>query len=187
MRSLSSAQAYRMMGLSEAATSDEIHAAFRALAKRHHPDVNRAASDHRRFARMIEAYHLLCQRLHHEPKHARDGRCPRCGVQTSLCSLLDGRRGCADCLFGRTRMRRLLPGPVRVAARHIPVFLLCGVAVGLIARYLRTEDLSAALLALGSVWLGFGILTTQVLTIVFDNVRPGRPRPSPSRAALAST
>lgn len=168
MRRLSSQQAFHILGLPQTATSHQVHTAFRRLAKRYHPDVCGDTSDHRLFARMVEAYRVLRRRLGRDAGDVRDERCPRCGAHADLFRLLDGRLGCADCLFGRTQRRHLLTGPVRVVVRHISVFLLYGLGAALMARYFRTEDLTAALLALGAVWLGFGVLAVQVLTTVFD-------------------
>jgi curved DNA-binding protein CbpA len=51
---------YKVLGLSRRATSDEIKAAYRALAKRHHPDVNAGDEQHAwRTKEINRAYEIL--------------------------------------------------------------------------------------------------------------------------------
>src|SRR5262245_10663894 len=51
---------YTVLGLSRRATSDEIKAAYRALAKRHHPDANAGDADgERRTKEVNRAYEIL--------------------------------------------------------------------------------------------------------------------------------
>jgi curved DNA-binding protein CbpA len=50
---------YKVLGLSRRATSDEIKAAYRALAKRHHPDVNAGDEQHERTKEINRAYEIL--------------------------------------------------------------------------------------------------------------------------------
>jgi DnaJ-class molecular chaperone len=50
---------YRILGVSTAATSDEIRRAYRVLARRYHPDVNPGKSSEERFKQIAEAYAVL--------------------------------------------------------------------------------------------------------------------------------
>lgn len=50
---------YQLLGVSPVATPGEIQRAFRALAKKHHPDVSREPGAGERFARMSAAYEVL--------------------------------------------------------------------------------------------------------------------------------
>lgn len=50
--------AFAVLGLRPTATTDEVKKAYRTLAKRHHPDVTRAADDGEAFKRITSAYTL---------------------------------------------------------------------------------------------------------------------------------
>lgn len=50
---------YEALGISRDADADEIQRAFRALARRYHPDVNRDPTAEERFKEINEAYHVL--------------------------------------------------------------------------------------------------------------------------------
>lgn len=50
---------YQLLGVSPVATPGEIQRAFRALAKKYHPDVNRESASGELFARMSAAYEVL--------------------------------------------------------------------------------------------------------------------------------
>jgi hypothetical protein len=53
------ADLYSMLGVSRSANADEIKSAYRKLARRYHPDVNKDPSASQRFAQINEAYHTL--------------------------------------------------------------------------------------------------------------------------------
>src|ERR1700751_3828098 len=50
---------YEVLGVSRAATADQIQQAFRTLARKHHPDVNKDPAAEERFKEVNEAYHVL--------------------------------------------------------------------------------------------------------------------------------
>ncbi len=50
---------YKVLGVSRSASADEIKAAHRKLARKHHPDVNKSPDAEKRFAEIQEAYDTL--------------------------------------------------------------------------------------------------------------------------------
>ncbi|QDU72924.1 DnaJ C-terminal domain-containing protein [Mucisphaera calidilacus] len=50
---------YKVLGVSRNATGEEIQKAYRVLARKHHPDVNKAPDAEERFAKIGEAYEVL--------------------------------------------------------------------------------------------------------------------------------
>src|SRR5690606_17162761 len=50
---------YETLGVSRSATADEIRSAYRKLARRYHPDVNKDADATARFNEVQEAYDVL--------------------------------------------------------------------------------------------------------------------------------
>lgn len=50
---------YRTLGLTHTANTNEIRAAYRALAKQYHPDVSKLPDAHERFVAITEAYEVL--------------------------------------------------------------------------------------------------------------------------------
>jgi len=56
---LSKKDYYQILGVSRDATPEQVRAAYRALARKHHPDVNKAPDAARRFAEIQEAHEVL--------------------------------------------------------------------------------------------------------------------------------
>lgn len=50
---------YQLLGVSRSADAKEIHRAYRKLARKYHPDVNKEAGAEDTFKRISEAYHVL--------------------------------------------------------------------------------------------------------------------------------
>jgi molecular chaperone DnaJ len=50
---------YEVLGISKSATADEVRAAYRKLARKFHPDVNKAPEAQQKFTEMQHAYDVL--------------------------------------------------------------------------------------------------------------------------------
>ena len=50
---------YRTMGVTPGATDQELKTAYRVLARKYHPDVNKAAGTELRFSELVEAHEVL--------------------------------------------------------------------------------------------------------------------------------
>ena len=50
---------YSTLGIGRSATEDEIQAAYRKLARRYHPDLNKTSDAEERFKEIAEAYEVL--------------------------------------------------------------------------------------------------------------------------------
>lgn len=50
---------YQLLGVSRSADSKEIQHAYRALARKYHPDVNKQPRAEDTFKKISEAYHVL--------------------------------------------------------------------------------------------------------------------------------
>ncbi|MEU0562418.1 J domain-containing protein [Dactylosporangium sp. NPDC006015] len=74
---------YQVLGVARTATPEEIQRAYRTLARRQHPDINKEPGAEDRFKEINEAYHVLSdpeRRARHD-KAGRERARPR-GVQT---------------------------------------------------------------------------------------------------------
>ncbi len=162
MRLLSTTQALRRLGLDERADRRCVQRTFRRLAKQLHPDVNPGPAAARRFIAVTEAYQLLLRRL--PDRGVSPLVCPRCGVAgKSVGSLLDGRRGCADCLFGRTVRRRRLPGPAERIAWPLVALGLYTCGGLLLTQYLQTQAGVSAVGGVICLWLGIALLALPLM------------------------
>ena len=50
---------YEVLGLSKSASQDEIKKAYRTLAKKYHPDINKDPGAEDKFKEIQEAYYIL--------------------------------------------------------------------------------------------------------------------------------
>ena len=57
--SIESEDHYKVLGLPRNASEEQIHEAYRTLAKKLHPDVNKAAEAPEQFKRITDAYSVL--------------------------------------------------------------------------------------------------------------------------------
>jgi len=97
---------YRLLGVPRSADAKEIQRAYRELARRYHPDVNKQAGAEERFKQISEAYHVLADaesraqydRFGPEFRHYAGAERER---QSASASRRDGGRGA----------RRARPGP----------------------------------------------------------------------------
>ena len=50
---------YAILGVSKTATQEEVQRAYRKLARKYHPDINKAADAEEKFKQINEAYEVL--------------------------------------------------------------------------------------------------------------------------------
>jgi hypothetical protein len=177
-------ECFRVLGLPVWANAEEVAAAFRRLAKEHHPDVNPTRDGPRRFVEVAKAYRILREALRVRRSESRWGRCPRCDRYADLYAGLDGAEGCADCLLGRTRRSRFLPLPVVVVAKHLAVFGLYVASVVFLILYLQTGQWDWAATSLICVVTGMTVLAIDVLLLAWPEAAARRARSQ--RAAAGS-
>lgn len=155
----------RSLDLGADATGDEVRAAFRRLARKYHPDLNRTPEGNRRFVEVIAAYRALQLAMGLRPNMAHYRLCPRCGHYAELLDGLDGRLGCPDCLLGMMEKRRYLPLPTFVTVQHLGVIVLYA-ASGLFALlYAGQGSPQMAVLSLGCAVLGLVLLFFACMTV----------------------
>lgn len=123
---------FETLGVAPGATLRQIHAAYKRLALKHHPD--RAPDDpesHAIFIQVTEAYSIL--KTAHRVARSSSTRprriqsCPRCSRFEELFKGLDGGRYCEACLLGRRR--KFLPLPSLEVIRCVGVIILQAVAL----------------------------------------------------------
>ena len=177
-RNLTVADHLRTLDLGVDASGDDVRAAFRRLARRHHPDLHCTAADERRFLAVVAAYRALQMEMGLRPNMASYRLCPRCGRYGELLDGLDGRLGCSDCLLGMRDRSRLLPMPIYVTVQHVGSIVLYA-ASGLFAwLYSRCGSPRSAALSLGCAALGLVLLFIACMTVpeVLSSARGGRRR-----------
>lgn len=66
---------YRVLGITKAATDEEIKKAYRKMALRYHPDKNKAAGSEEKFKEVAEAYEVLSDKKKRDiyDKYGEDG------------------------------------------------------------------------------------------------------------------
>jgi hypothetical protein len=165
-------ECYRVLGVPRSASAAEVTAAYRRLAKRHHPDVNPTRESCRRFIEVSAAYAELREWLRDVASPIRRDRCPHCGRLAKLHRPLAGIEGCADCLLGRTYRSRFLPLPVVVVARHLSVVAFYAVGILFLVLYVRSNDWHQAVISFLAVMAGIALLAGEVLSLAGSNPRP---------------
>jgi hypothetical protein len=155
----------RSLDLGVDATGDDVRAAFRRLARQHHPDLDRTAASTRRFVEVVEAYRALQMEMGLRPNMAHYRLCPRCGRYGELLDGLDGRLGCPDCLLGMMGKRRYLPLPTFVTVKHLGTIALYAASVLFAFLYAQHGPLQWAILSLGCALLGLLLLFVACMTV----------------------
>jgi hypothetical protein len=156
-------ECYRLLELPESATTEEIRAAFRRLARQYHPDGHPRRRDHRRFVEVANAYRILREKLRARPPDSEWGPCPRCGQFSDILVGLDGRKSCPDCLLGITQRRRILPKLFIPVAKHVATLTLYGASVFFLFAYLESGAMRHVAISLACVVAGLLILIAEVL------------------------
>jgi hypothetical protein len=158
-------ESLRILGLSRAATWEDVRAAYRRLAKIYHPDVcDPRLRGSRRFVEVVGAYRTLKEEMGTEPGERRSP-CPRCGQRATLLEGLDGGLACAECLLGETRRRRRLPMPVMVVIRHVAVFGLYALSASLAVTGSTSGSVTPMVWSLGFALAGLGLLAGTVVRV----------------------
>ncbi len=169
MRRISLEECYRLLELPESATTDQIRAAFRQLARQYHPDLHPRRRDHQRFVAVANAYRILREKLRVRPPDSEWGPCPRCGQFSDILVGLDGRKSCPDCLLGVTQRSRILPVLFIPVAKHVATLTLYGASVYFLFVHLETGAMRHAAISLACVLIGLLALAAEVLLLVRDD------------------
>ncbi len=167
---MSPAKCLALLQLPEAASVDQIKAAYRRLAQRLHPDKRRGdAQAQRQFAAISSAYRSLMQAARALEQNRKVGVCIHCAEFGEVVIGLDGRARCTRCIF-RPEGGRLLPMPILAVARCLGTLALLGIALACLIAALRTDDptrsfeLSALALSAGIIGLA-GLAWTALRTV----------------------
>ena len=81
--------AYEVLGLAPNAEHGSVHRAFRRVAKRVHPDVDRSPGATERFAAVVQAYQVLAARSPELPTLPMPGPDPRAALVARRRRVLD--------------------------------------------------------------------------------------------------
>lgn len=128
---MSLGEAYALLGLKPGADRTLVHAAYRRLALRYHPDHNRSPGALERFKELSAAYRVLRNKFRldeGQPGRLRD-ECERCGEYAILHIAQDGMKCCAACLSLAQR-RPLLPAPPITIASCATAIVFLALALG---------------------------------------------------------
>jgi hypothetical protein len=166
---MSVAEAYRVLDLNPGTDSDAVHARYRLLALRYHPDRNGdnpASLD--RFKQLASAYRLLRAkfRLDSGYSQALRAECERCGEYAILHAGLDGSHCCAACLSLANR-RPLLPAPPITIVTCAATITLLVLAFGCLLASWNSGAGVYSILALILGLLALASLAAVCLTVIY--------------------
>jgi hypothetical protein len=177
--SLSVVEAYALLGLSPLADRDVVHATYRRLVLRYHPD--KGGGNIERFKELAGAYRVLQNKFHLEQidSDQAHGECDHCGEYDVLRQSPDGSHCCPSCL-ARAGRRRLLPAPpVVIASCATTIVLLC-LAAGCVLASCASHAPHYSLAAAGLGVAALVSLAVTCLTVVYT-AEPTRRRRHRSR------
>ncbi len=118
-------QCFRILGLREPATSEEIKRAYRQLAQRLHPDKHGGDEGARReFVQVSAAYRVLIRATRAVEKGKPVGLCRKCESFGEVLLNREGSQVCPECA--------LLPGPQRYLPMPEFVVVRCVASTGLL-------------------------------------------------------
>ncbi|GEM_PF-2040699 len=157
-------EAYAILGLESGASPQQVHAAYRRLALKYHPDRNPGHENLEHFKRLAAAYRLLRNkfRLDRTDSQLVRGVCDRCGEYAVVHQTLDGSRSCATCLSFFNR-RPLLPAPTITIVTCATTIVLLALALGCL---LAGLILSSPGYLLMTIVLGVSALVSLAVTCV---------------------
>ena len=157
----------RLLGLSEAASLEEIKRAYRRLAQELHPD-KRGGDDatRRRFVEIIRAYRMLAGAARSVERGGRVGACWECGDFGEVLASPDGHVRCQRCVF-RPLGGRLLPFPPMVIVKCSATIVLLGLGIYLLLASLSTGSQLYAVGAFVAGVLGLAALALTCVSVVY--------------------
>lgn len=159
-------ECFRVLELTPAAGPRAVKRAFRRLAMRHHPDLQRDPSAPAHFTRVVQAYTTLQREFRVQSSESDARMCPSCGRLTEMFEGLDGGVQCAECLLGVSRRRLLLPSTPIQIVKHGPVILLELVAIALFAYGLASGSRTTLIAS-----MALSVAALAVLAVVCAVVR----------------
>jgi hypothetical protein len=171
---LTPAEALHVLELPPTATVTEVHAAYRRLAFRYHPDRNRDdAACFINFKQVTRAYRLLQAWFRLDGRDGSAGYCARCNQLAPLRVGLDRRGYCRHCLMFAAGPPAL-PGPaVVIATCGFTIIMLTLACVFLVLGASRAHiGYSAAALACGLI----GSVALAITAVIVAEVHRRRKR-----------
>lgn len=156
---------FRVLGLTPSASVNAVVSAFRRLARENHPDINKSPEARRRFIEVVSAYRVLREKMRFHEQDESWGRCRRCERFEALFDAIDGGSACAECLLGRTRLRKLLPAPVIVVAKHASAIALYLIGFALGVLFLQTDEARYAFAGASCTFGGLLLLAFEVVLL----------------------
>jgi hypothetical protein len=174
-------EAYMLLGLRPGADWELVHATYRRLALKYHPDHNRDGNSLDHFKQRTAAYRVLRKkhRLDQAESDRERAECERCGDYCVLHTALDGMRCCVACLSLASR-RPLLPAPPITIVSCATTIVLLALALGCLVAEAFLGGGSYSVAAFGLGVLSLFSLAVTCLTVVYT----ADPRRSPRRRTV---